>query len=172
MDFRKFELILHSATDLPDVRELGRMKVYSKVSFSTHSQTEFVTPVDKQGEKSPFWNCKIISYLTEEAIHKETTKVSIKLYCQRLFGDRYIGEVNINLKRLFEYSHPSEILCFEIDRFDCVGTFGKLNLSYKFGEKEVLDLEKPSRLGKILKEGAQILLSLGVEVVVHILTQG
>lgn len=164
MEGRTFELILHKATGLPDVRELGRMKVYAKISISGDSESELVTPVDREGETNPCWNSKIMYTLVEEAVQVEerSAKLVIRLYCKRLLGDRYVGEVNISLKRLFDYSKSGENISYDIDKFDEEGTFGKLNISYKFGEKIIV--QKPSMIGKILK-GAFIVSKVGLEVV-------
>lgn len=145
---------------------LGGWKlVYAKVSISGESESELITSVDREGKTNPCWNCEFIYTLAEEAVQLEEGKaiLAIKLYCQRLkgLGDKYVGEVSISLKRLFHCCQSAENICFDVHRFDRDGAFGKLNISFKFGE--LMIVPTPSKVGKILK-GALILSKLGWEV--------
>lgn len=167
MELRALELVIHSAKDVPNVRYLGKMKVYAKVSISGDPNSELVTPVDNKGETNPLWNYQINYILADQAVQlrEGTANVVIRLYCKRLLGDRYIGEANINLKSLFDYSQSYQGLWRDVLRFDDNGTFGKLCLSYRFTGR------KPCRFGKILKGGALILLEVGLQVA-QVLFQG
>ncbi|KAL2503531.1 soybean protein regulated by cold-2 [Abeliophyllum distichum] len=151
MECRKFEITLISADHLPDVRNFLIMKVYAKVSIKGESKTTKKTPVDIEGETNPKWNFSMEYTIGEAAVQQEGINVSIKLYCKRTFGDRFIGEVDLPLKKLFEKGMSDENISYTVS-----GTpRGRLNISYRFGER--IFVKKPSGWRKAIEFGFLIL---------------
>ncbi|KAL0432187.1 UNVERIFIED_CONTAM: Ubiquitin-fold modifier 1 [Sesamum latifolium] len=129
----------HSVS-LPDVRLLGQMKVYAKVSIRGESRTTKKTPADMEGETNPRWNFPIEYTISESAVRQPGIRIAIKLYCKRTLGrDRFVGEVNIPIKSLFDMGLKADkILSYQVG-----GTVeGRLNILYSFGEKVLV--RKPS----------------------------
>ncbi|KAI3464470.1 hypothetical protein Pfo_021133 [Paulownia fortunei] len=161
MECRKLEITLVSADNLPDVRSLGLMKVFAKVSLKGESKTSKKSPVDAQGETNPRWNFPVEYTISESTVQQPGVNLAIKLFCKRTLGDRFIGEVNIPVKSLFDMGIKAE----KIMSYAVAGTpNGRLNILYSFGEK--IWVPKPSGWRKalgvgflVLVEGAQILLS-------------
>ncbi|KAL2467688.1 Uncharacterized protein Fot_51232 [Forsythia ovata] len=152
MECRKFEITLISADDLPDVRNFLIMKVYAKVSIKGESKTTKKTPVDIEGESNPKWNFSMEYTIGEAAVQQEGIDLSIKLYCKRTLGDRFIGEVNLPLKKLFDNGISDENISCTV-----AGTpRGILNISYRFGER--IFVKKPSGWRKAIEFGFLILL--------------
>ncbi|XP_027093726.1 protein SRC2 homolog [Coffea arabica] len=155
MECRQFEVTLISAVNLPNVRELGQMKVYAKVLIKGYSNSEWITSVDRERETNPYWNCRIKYTLPEKAVEKDGVLLVIKLYCERsLLPDKYVGEVNLSLKKLFDYGFPQEKVEYYVNRNDVDGKFGKLKLSYDFGKTTVTISEKEPSFGEAVVEGA------------------
>ncbi|KAG6388720.1 hypothetical protein SASPL_150152 [Salvia splendens] len=77
--------------------------------------------------------------------------VGVKLYCERTLGDRYIGEVNLSVKALFDHGPRVEnVLSFSVD-----GTEGgKLNILYSFGN--IFMAPKLSLGKKVLDVGLKV----------------
>ncbi|KAL3514322.1 hypothetical protein ACH5RR_027039 [Cinchona calisaya] len=79
-EYRSFQVTLISASNLQDVRNFGEMKVYAKVSMSKNSSnSEWTTPVDKENQTNPRWNCKIQYLIPEETVHPKGTFGTLKL---------------------------------------------------------------------------------------------
>ncbi|KAL2497238.1 soybean protein regulated by cold-2 [Abeliophyllum distichum] len=140
MECRKLDINLVSAKNLPDVRNYGRMKVYAEVSINGISKTAIKTQDDKQNECNPSWNCSIVYTIGERAVQATNIDLVIKLFTKRTFGDRYIGEVKLALKSLFENGVSAQNVSHAVSGT----TSGILNISYSFGEKIVV--ERPSGL--------------------------
>ncbi|XP_073271976.1 protein SRC2-like [Primulina huaijiensis] len=142
MECRKFEITLVSALDLKNVRRLGKMKVYARVSIgSGNPEAEKRTQTDRHGETNPAWNFTMKYTISESMIQHYNTMLVIKLYCKRKLGDRYIGEMHTPMKELFEFAKPlggSCILSFPVQK-GCVNSQGVIRLSCRFGEKVILD---------------------------------
>ncbi|GFY96438.1 hypothetical protein Acr_11g0007440 [Actinidia rufa] len=101
MECRTFEIKLISARDLEDVREIFRMKVYAVMTIGDVQETEMQTPVDKENNTNPAWNCIFRYTVGEFALNQDGVMIVIKLYCSRTLGDRYIGEVCLNKRPTF-----------------------------------------------------------------------
>ncbi|XP_022856817.1 uncharacterized protein LOC111377900 [Olea europaea var. sylvestris] len=157
MECRKFDITLVSANNLPNVRDFGRMKVYAEVSINGISKTAKKAEVDKKNECSPCWNCTIGYTIGERAVQQETgVEIAIKLFCKRTLGDRYIGEVKLPLKSLFENGPTAQNISYVVD-----GTAsGTLVISYRFGEMIVV--KKPSGWDTAIR----IIMSLGVTLLI------
>ncbi|CAK9158325.1 unnamed protein product [Ilex paraguariensis] len=134
MECRKFDLKLISATNLRDVREKFRMKVYAVVTIAGKAKTERRTPVDKEGETNPTWNFTLQYMIGIEVV--------ITLYCKRTLGDRYIGEVRTSIKQLYE-QHPNvngggaNILTRQVQSSSGISQ-GELKFSFGFGETVII----------------------------------
>ncbi|CAI9778109.1 unnamed protein product [Fraxinus pennsylvanica] len=90
--------------------------------------------------------------LGEAAVQQEGINLSIKLYCKRKLGDRFIGEVNIPLKKLFGNGLSAENISYAV----AGAPRGRLNISYRFSDS--IFVKKPSRWNKALELGFLILL--------------
>ncbi|KAL1561282.1 protein SRC2-like [Salvia divinorum] len=138
MDCRKFEITLISATDLENVRVLGKMKVHARVSLSGGEKR---SPTDKHGETNPAWNFTMRFAVSEAMVENFNTMLVVKLYCKRKLGDRYVGEIHTPLKELFDFARGgggSAVVCFPVQK-GCVNSQGMLRFSYMFGEKMMID---------------------------------
>ncbi|KAL2520053.1 Uncharacterized protein Fot_23976 [Forsythia ovata] len=152
----KLDITLVSANNLPDVRKFGRMKVYAEVSINGISKTAKKTQVDKQNECNPSWNCSIVYTIGERVMQETNVDLVIKLFSKRTFGDRYIGEVKLTLKSLFENGLSAQNVTHAVSGTAC----GILNISYSFGEKFVV--QKPSGWDKAIR----IMTTVGVTLLI------
>ncbi|KAL2467685.1 Uncharacterized protein Fot_51210 [Forsythia ovata] len=141
MECRKFEITLISANNLENVRRICKMKVHARVSIGSDPETEKRTPTDKHGETNPAWNFTMNYTINESMVQNYNTMLVIKLYCKRKLGDRYIGEVHTPMKELFDCAYPNDgtaLMTFPVQK-GCVNSQGALRISYKFGEKVMID---------------------------------
>ncbi|KZV33045.1 hypothetical protein F511_03311 [Dorcoceras hygrometricum] len=142
MECRKFEITLISAQDLENVRRLGKMKVYARVSIgSGNPEAEKWTPPDRHGESNPVWNFTMKYTICESMIQHYNTMLVIKLYCKRKLGDRYIGEMHAPMKQLFHDTKTaggSSIMTFFVQK-GCMNSQGLIRFCCRFGEKVMLD---------------------------------
>ncbi|KAG8389713.1 hypothetical protein BUALT_Bualt01G0007300 [Buddleja alternifolia] len=155
MECRKFEITLVSANSLPDVRSFRQMKVFAKVSIEGELKTSKKTPVDMVGKTNPRWNFPIEYTINDSAVQKSGMNLSIKLFCRRTFADRYVGEVNIPIKSLFDKGVKADkILSYGVD-----GTsYGRLNILYSFGEKFLVSNDSDLDWKSALEVGFLVLL--------------
>nr|XP_018622887.1 uncharacterized protein LOC104086296 isoform X2 [Nicotiana tomentosiformis]XP_018622888.1 uncharacterized protein LOC104086296 isoform X1 [Nicotiana tomentosiformis] len=95
MEARCFYFTVHSASNLRDVRQFGRMKVYAKVSIAGKSK---YTEVDLVNEKNPEWNTTLCFVIPEKDIIQGSISAKIELFCKRtLSHDKYVGELLFSL---------------------------------------------------------------------------
>ncbi|PHU09081.1 hypothetical protein BC332_20942 [Capsicum chinense] len=97
MEARILYFTVHSASNLRDVRKIGKMKVYAKVTVAEKSEE---TEVDSVNKTNPVWNKTFSFNVPELSIIQGQGKISIKieLFCRRSFShDKYVGEVNLSL---------------------------------------------------------------------------
>ncbi|KAL2459860.1 Uncharacterized protein Fot_54604 [Forsythia ovata] len=137
MGCRMFEITLISANDLEVVRKVFKMEVHARVSIG--STPEKRTPTDKHGETNPAWNFTMNYTISESMVQNFNNMVVIKLYCTRMFGDKYIGEVHTSIKELFDLAYPNggcAVVSFPVLK-GSVNSHGGLKLSYKFGERVI-----------------------------------
>lgn len=168
MECRKLELTVVSAQNLPDVRALGSMKVYAKVSLKESATlTSKRSAVDYQGETNPTWNFVVDFTISESSVLRPEVNVVVKLTCDRTLGDRFVGEVRIPVKNLFDMGMESK----NVLSYSVAGTpYGRLNLSYRFSETtERMAMGRPSgwktAVGlMVVVGGAMLLLGGGEEV--------
>lgn len=141
MECRKFEITLISANDLEDVRKIWNMEVYARVSIGCDLKTKKITPVDRHGLTNPAWNFTMKYTTGESSVQHHGLMLVIKLYCKRKLGDRYIGEVHMSMKELYDYAYPcggSALVSYPVQR-GCVTSQGLLKFSYRFGERVSVD---------------------------------
>ncbi|KAM7507694.1 hypothetical protein LguiA_018147 [Lonicera macranthoides] len=142
MECRLFELTLISAVDLENVRKLCKMKVYARVSIGGGDRkNEMRSPVDRHGRTNPAWNFMMKYTVGEAAVQHHGATLVIKLYCKRKLGDRYVGEVHLMVKDLYEYAYScggSAVVSYPVQK-GCVNSQGFLKFSYRFGEKVSID---------------------------------
>lgn len=140
MECRNLEINIVSANNLPNVRNIGMMKVYARVSLKGEPTTTQETLVDTKGATNPRWNFPLHFTVSESSLRKPGVRVVVKLLCKRSMGDRVVGKVNIEVKTLFDLG----LKAHKIMSYAVVGTTkGRLNLLYSFSDKVVL-VRKPS----------------------------
>ncbi|KAJ9679560.1 hypothetical protein PVL29_021471 [Vitis rotundifolia] len=147
MECRKFQIALLSAQGLENVRKRFRMKVYAQLSIPGNPRIKRETPVDKEGETNPAWNFTTGFTIGNQAVEYQGVVFVIKLYCRRTLGDRYIGEVSLSFKDLFDGAAPtsegrsSGIVSYPVKK-GAADSQGVLNFSYSFGG--IVMVKKPS----------------------------
>ncbi|KAG6390372.1 hypothetical protein SASPL_148106 [Salvia splendens] len=161
MGYRKFQITLVSAENLPNVRSFGQMKVYAEVSINGDPKTSKRTTVNTDGETNPRWNFSLDYTIEEASLKNLGLVVVVKLYCERTLGDRYIGEVKISVKGLFDSGSRSEN---ELSYNVAGAGDGKLNILYSFGS--MFEAPKSSVWKKVLEVGLAVM----IEGVVFLLT--
>lgn len=139
MEARYFNFTIHSASNLVDVRKMGEMKVYAKVSIAGKSKC---TEVDLVNKTNPEWNSTLCFIVPKKDIKQGDVPVHIELFCRRsLSHDKYIGELNVMLNPF------SKKECnFPVCRNDSnqSTSFGTLKFSYKLGEKILITVSDSS----------------------------
>ncbi|KAH6832846.1 hypothetical protein C2S53_014357 [Perilla frutescens var. hirtella] len=129
MGSRRMEITIVSAEDLPDIRLLGWMKVYTVVSVNGSIRA---TNVDREGGTNPRWNSSFVYAIDEWDLRCRGLDVVVELFCERTLGDKFIGEVRIPVKNLFEMGLKSHIiLCYSVSSTCC----GRLLILYYFEDK-------------------------------------
>ncbi|KAL3504104.1 hypothetical protein ACH5RR_033945 [Cinchona calisaya] len=157
MECRRFRITLISANDLPVVKGSGKMKVYAKISIAGKRKSEKRTPTDKDGEINPRWNFTLWYKVAEALIQKEDVKIAIKLYADNNPRDKYVGELNLTLKNLFDNGLAAEKVSYAIEhKRDVSFSKGTLKISYSFGEKIIV--KNPTGWKRAMDYGATILL--------------
>ncbi|KAG8378310.1 hypothetical protein BUALT_Bualt08G0124100 [Buddleja alternifolia] len=141
MECRKFETTIILASDLENVRTIGKMKVHARISIGGRPENDKRTPTDTHGETNPAWNFSMKFTISESMVQNYNAMLVIKLYCSRKLGDRYIGEIHTSMKELFDCSYSnggSGIMSFPVQK-GCANSQGVLKFSYRFGEKVMID---------------------------------
>ncbi|XP_059281476.1 uncharacterized protein LOC132035211 [Lycium ferocissimum] len=132
MEARCLYVTVHSASDLPDVRELGRMKVYAKVSIT--GQIECTT-VDLENGTNPEWNTTFCFIVPEENIIQGGGEIPVKieLFCRRSFShDKYVGELNLTIdSQCVESCNTFSVVWSGSNKSS---SFGTLKYSHVLGE--------------------------------------
>ncbi|KAK9291786.1 hypothetical protein L1049_019736 [Liquidambar formosana] len=103
MDYRPFDITLHSASGLKDVNFFSSMRVYVVVSIVGDSNSRQETPISKCHRKNPAWEFGMRFYVEESKLHQNCLMLVLKLRCsQTVGGDKDVGEVCVPLKKLFD----------------------------------------------------------------------
>lgn len=130
---RCFYFTVHSASDIRDVREFGRMKVYAKVSMAG---TTKCTEVDVVNETNPEWNTTFCFVIPEKDIIQGSISAKIELFCKRtLSHDKYVGELLLSLAPRYKGE-----CTFPVSRNDSDKSknFGTLTFSHVLGDKLIV----------------------------------
>ncbi|AEE75828.1 putative C2 domain-containing protein [Arabidopsis thaliana] len=105
------ELNVYSAKDLENVNLITKMDVYAVVwitgddSRKNHKEK---TPIDRTGESEPTWNHTVKFSVDQRLAHEGRLTLVVKLVCDRIFGDKDLGEVQVPvLELLHGSSSPS-----------------------------------------------------------------
>ncbi|KAL3379133.1 hypothetical protein AABB24_000044 [Solanum stoloniferum] len=139
MEARFLYFTVHSASNLIDVRKLGEMKVYAKVSIAGKSKC---TEPDVVNDINPEWNKTLEFMVPEMNIIQAQGKISVKieLICKRsLSRDKYVGEVNLSL----DSQCPKSCNTCLVDMNG--SSFGTLMYSSVLGEKHIVVDSSPSK---------------------------
>ncbi|KAG6435966.1 hypothetical protein SASPL_100847 [Salvia splendens] len=107
MGSRRFELTIVGAENIPDIRRLGRMKVFAVVSVNGYTGT---TKTDRDGETNPTWDFPFVFNVSQAHLQwgPEMDAV-VDLYCETtLGGDKIVGRALIPVKTLFYRGIRSE----------------------------------------------------------------
>ncbi|RVW41914.1 hypothetical protein CK203_081554 [Vitis vinifera] len=105
MECRKFQIALLSAQGLENVREKIQNESL-RPAFNPRTKRE--TPVDKEGETDPAWNFTIRFTIGNQAVEIPRRRVCHQAILQPdPRRDRYIGEVSLSFKDLFDGAVPT-----------------------------------------------------------------
>ncbi|XP_057793063.1 protein SRC2 homolog [Salvia miltiorrhiza] len=132
MGSRRLELTIVGAENLPDIRRLGRMKVYAVVSVDGCTGA---TNTDRDGETNPTWDFPFVYNISEAHLRRAGLDAVVDLYCETtLAGDKLVGRVVIPVKTLFDKGITSQsCLGFPVAGTVC----GRLYIRYCFEEKDL-----------------------------------
>ncbi|XP_019256278.1 PREDICTED: uncharacterized protein LOC109234665 [Nicotiana attenuata] len=161
MKARYFYFTVHSASDLQDVREFGRMKVYAKVSIAGKTKC---TEVDRLNETNPKWNARLCFIVPEKDIIKGSTIPSkIELFCKRTFShDKYVGELLVSLAPRYKGE-----CTFPVRRNDSneSKSFGTLTFSHALGDKFIVANSSSSSSSSSVKDNNLLIdiINIGVD---------
>ncbi|KAL3839980.1 hypothetical protein ACJIZ3_024571 [Penstemon smallii] len=159
---RKFNITLISAHNLPNVRTVFDNRVEARVTIGGEKKTEKKTPADKQNGLDPAWNYMISYTIGESGVIDHDLSVAVRLYTKRTLGDKFIGEVSMSVKELFESaSAGNATLALPVKKGEEELTSAVLNISFSFGER--VSIEKHASWKKVLSVGANIFLKVFVE---------
>ncbi|XVF62600.1 hypothetical protein PTKIN_Ptkin09bG0021500 [Pterospermum kingtungense] len=137
---RTLEINLISAKDLKNVNLIDKMDVYAVVTLkgdsSKHKQ-KTKTHVDKDCGKNPNWNFPVKFTIDESLAKNNNLSVKFKIKCERILGDKELGQVHVPVKELLD--SPGEggsvkFVSYQV-RKPSGRPEGTLNFSFKFGDK-------------------------------------
>lgn len=142
MECRAFEITLISANNLEQFTRLCRMKVYARVTIGSSPEKGKRTPTDRHGAANPAWNFTMKYTLNESMVQHYSTMLVVRLFSRRrLACDRYVGEVHIPMKDLFDVaaaSGGSAMLTYPVQK-GSANSQGAIRFSYRFGESITID---------------------------------
>ncbi|XP_021847161.1 protein SRC2-like [Spinacia oleracea] len=152
MEHRPIEVKLLCAKDLKDVNVFSKMDVYIIGSVSGDPRSIQRTTVDKDGGTNPKWNHEMNFTFDESAARMNRLGLVFQIMSHRTLGDKEIGRVYVPLKELLDNfgvgdGSSGEVINHEKDVVYQVQTLngkfkGKLEFSFKFGEKFSLSVER------------------------------
>ena len=149
MAHRTLELNLISAKGLKNVNLIDKMDVYAVVSLKGNSlkhKEKIKTHVDKDCGKDPTWNFPVKFTIDESLAKNNNLNLKFKIKCERILGDKELGQVNVPVKDLLD--SPGEGGSMKFVSYQVKKPSGKpegtLNFSYKFGDK-VTEPVKPEK---------------------------
>ncbi|KAF3683196.1 putative cytochrome 93A1-like [Capsicum annuum] len=139
MEARYFYFTIHSASNLKDVRKLGEMKVYAKVSIAGKSK---YTSADLVNKTNPVWNTTFCFIVPEVDIIRGEFPAKIELFCQRSRShDKYVGELDLILRPFYIGE-----CTFPLHRNDSNQSkrFGTLKFSHELGDEVLVVVSNSS----------------------------
>ncbi|XVF38703.1 hypothetical protein REPUB_Repub20aG0124500 [Reevesia pubescens] len=138
MAHRSLEINVISAKGLKNVNLIDKMDVYAIISLKGDKQKQKTkTPVDKDCGKDPTWNFPVKFSIDESLAKNNNMNLKFKIKCERILGDKELGQVNVPVKELLD--SPGEGGSMKFVNYQVRKPSGKpegtLNFSYKFGDK-------------------------------------
>ncbi|XVF28342.1 hypothetical protein REPUB_Repub15cG0021400 [Reevesia pubescens] len=135
---RTLEINVISAKGLKNVNLIDKMHVYAIISLKGDKQKQKTkTPVDKDCGKDPTWNFPIKFSIDESLAKNNNLNLKFEIKCERILGDKELGEVNVPVKELLD--SPGEGSSKQFVSYQVRKPSGKpegtLNFSYLFGDK-------------------------------------
>ncbi|XP_010548935.1 PREDICTED: protein SRC2 isoform X2 [Tarenaya hassleriana] len=104
------ELNIYSAKDLENVNIITKMDAYAVVSIhgdDTQKNLKMKTPIDRSGGSNPTWNHAVKFSANDRLVRDGRLTLVVKLVCDRVLGDKEIGEVNVPVLELIGSNPPS-----------------------------------------------------------------
>ncbi|XP_022760552.1 protein SRC2-like [Durio zibethinus] len=143
MAHRTLEVNVISAKGLKNVNLIDKMDVYAIVSLKRDSlkqkqKQKIKTPVDKDCGKDPNWNFPVKFTVDESLAKSNNLNLKFKIKCERILGDKELGQVNVPVKELLDSSGEGgsmKFVSYQV-RKPSGKPEGTLNFSYKFGDKD------------------------------------
>ncbi|XP_022722614.1 protein SRC2-like [Durio zibethinus] len=140
MAHRTLEINVISAKGLKNVNLIDNMDVYAEVSLkgdSSKYKQMTKTPVDKECGKNPTWDFPV-KFTIDESLPKNNNLIlKFKIKCERSFGGKELGQVNVPVMKLLD--SPGEDGSIKFVSYQVTKPSGRpegtLNFSYKFGDK-------------------------------------
>lgn len=138
MAFRTLDINVISAKGLKNVNLIDKMDVYAVVSLKgDSSKQKLKSPVHKDCGKNPNWNFPVKFTVDESLAKNNKLNIKFKITCERILGDKELGEVNVPVKELLD--SPGDGGSMKFVSFQVRKPSGKpegtLDFSYKFGDK-------------------------------------
>ncbi|PIN08156.1 hypothetical protein CDL12_19272 [Handroanthus impetiginosus] len=144
MEYRTLQITLRYAKDLKKVNFITKMNVYAVVSISggdKKSKQRTKTPADHDGDANPMWDFPMKFTMEEAALQQNRLTLVIKLICERVLGDRDIGEVHVPIKELLHSPatggggpEGKKFVSYQVTK-PSGRPKGQLTFSYQFSEK-------------------------------------
>ncbi|EOA32329.1 hypothetical protein CARUB_v10015591mg [Capsella rubella] len=138
------ELNIYSAKDLENVNLITKMDVYAVVSINGDDPQKNLkekTPIDRTGDSEPTWNHAVKFSVDQRLAYEGRLILVVKLVCDRIFGDKDLGEVKVPVLELLHGSAPPSFngngqgmmrfVTYQV-RTPCGKGQGSLTFSYRF----------------------------------------
>ena len=153
---RDFKLTLVSATDVEDVRNFFKTKVYAAVTIGDNKATKKQTPPDKSNETNPKWNHTMEYTIAATDVQNPGLDLLIELYIDRTRGDKCVGHATRPINELFHHSaNKIGITKLNLPLVTEGGvTKGVVTLEYSFGEEK--SIKKLSLVKTLVNAGTSM----------------
>ncbi|CAN8270211.1 unnamed protein product [Cochlearia groenlandica] len=135
------ELNIYSAKDLENVNLITKMDVYAVVYINGGDSSQKIhkekTAVDRTGESESTWNHAVKFSVNQRLLREGRLTLVVKLVCDRILGDKDIGEVQVPVMELFPGLTPSSngngvsFVTYQVKTPSGKGQ-GSLTFSYRF----------------------------------------
>ena len=155
---KDFKLTLVSATDVEQVREFFKTKVYATVAIGDNDTTKKRTPTDKSNETNPKWNYTMEYTIAATDVQIPGLDLVIELYINRTRGDKRVGVVSRPICELFHHGANNTqggITCLTLPLVTDGGySKGVVTIEYSFGEEK--SVKKLSLVKKLVNVGTSM----------------